>query len=107
MQRTIEEADIVIAACGVPGLIKARWLKQDCICIDVGINYVQQEGQSVITGDFELCELTLQRCQWITPVPGGVGPMTVTMLMSNLIESWELSNNKTEGPVTEGAQELP
>ena len=51
-----------------------------------------------MTGDVEFNEESLQRCHKITPVPGGVGPMTVTMLMSNLVESWELSlQNKFVG----------
>lgn len=60
LKQTIEQADIVISACGVPGIVKAEWIKQDSIVIDVGINYVtDQNGNSVITGDVEFNELTL------------------------------------------------
>ena len=83
----------MIAACGVPGIVRAHWLKPGATVVDVGINYVQVDGKQVLTGDVEFNELALQRCKAITPVPGGVGPMTVTMLMSNLVESWELHNS--------------
>jgi len=67
-------------------------LKQDAIVIDVGISYIQnaENEKPIISGDVEFNELTLKRCSQITPVPGGVGPMTITMLLSNLVESWEL-----------------
>lgn len=94
IQSTVEQSDIVISACGVAGLIRSQWLKQDAIVIDVGISYIQnaENEKPVISGDVEFNELTLQRCSQITPVPGGVGPMTITMLLSNLVESWELQN---------------
>ena len=60
--------------------------------IDIGISFVELNGESVMSGDVEFNEETLQKVRSITPVPGGVGPMTVTMLMSNLVESWELQN---------------
>ena len=98
LQESVSQADIVIAACGVPGLVRAHWIKPEAIVIDVGINFVHDEepqgdGQTekIMTGDVELNEESLQRVSKITPVPGGVGPMTVTMLMANLVESWELA----------------
>jgi len=98
LQETISRADIVIAACGVPGIVRAHWVKSGAVLIDVGINFVEVEGAeteggktTIMTGDVEFNEESLQRCSMVTPVPGGVGPMTVTMLMSNLVESWELS----------------
>ena len=98
LQESVSQADIVIAACGVPGLVRAHWIKPEAIVIDVGINFVRDEepqgdGQTerIMTGDVELNEESLQRVSNITPVPGGVGPMTVTMLMANLVESWELA----------------
>ena len=71
-------------------------MKPGAILIDVGINFVEGVEStggkvSLMTGDVEFNEECLQRCSKVTPVPGGVGPMTVTMLMSNLVESWELS----------------
>ena len=68
--------------------------------VDVGISFVeiptaqQAEGRTkegVLCGDVEFNEECLQRVRKVTPVPGGVGPMTVTMLMANLVESWEMS----------------
>ena len=65
--------------------------------IDVGISFVEGEddsnadGGGVLSGDVEFNEECLQRVKKVTPVPGGVGPMTITMLMANLVESWELS----------------
>lgn len=77
----------------MPALVKAEWLKPGSVVIDVGINYVTgTDGKKVLTGDVEFNEVALRRVQKITPVPGGVGPMTVTMLMSNVVESWELQN---------------
>ena len=60
----------------------------------MGINFVQlndnEESKPRMSGDVEFNEECLQKCKMVTPVPGGVGPMTVTMLLNNLVESWEL-----------------
>jgi 5,10-methylene-tetrahydrofolate dehydrogenase/methenyl tetrahydrofolate cyclohydrolase len=83
----------VICAAGVPKLIQGDWVKEGAILIDVGINYVdsETEDKQVIVGDIEF-EKAIERCSYITPVPGGVGPMTIAMLMTNLVNSWEKSN---------------
>ena len=96
LRRTVEQADIVVAACGIPHLIKSHWLKKGAIAIDVGISFVDTPGSKkpIMTGDIEFNEQSLSVCRKITPVPGGVGPMTVTMLLNNLTESWELSLKK-------------
>ncbi|TBR15268.1 bifunctional 5,10-methylenetetrahydrofolate dehydrogenase/5,10-methenyltetrahydrofolate cyclohydrolase, partial [bacterium] len=73
-------ADILVVAVGKPGLIKGEWIKKDAVVIDVGINRVDNK----VVGDVEF-ETAQKRASWITPVPGGVGPLTVTMLMRNLI----------------------
>lgn len=92
LKEAVSQADIVIAACGVPGLIRASWIKADSVVVDVGINFVQlTKEQSVLSGDVEFNEELLQKVKAVTPVPGGVGPMTITMLLSNLVESWEHS----------------
>jgi methylenetetrahydrofolate dehydrogenase (NADP+)/methenyltetrahydrofolate cyclohydrolase len=75
-------ADILIAAAGSPGLIKGGWIKEGSIVIDVGINRVGDK----LVGDVEFDE-AFKRAAWITPVPGGVGPLTVIMLMRNLVEA--------------------
>jgi methylenetetrahydrofolate dehydrogenase (NADP+) / methenyltetrahydrofolate cyclohydrolase len=63
-------------------LIKGEWVKENAVVIDVGINRVGDK----IVGDVEF-ETAEKRAAWITPVPGGVGPLTVTMLMRNLVEA--------------------
>ena len=72
-------------AVGKAGLIKGEWIKEGAIVIDVGINKVGDK----IVGDVEFEEAE-KRAAWITPVPGGVGPLTVTMLMRNLVSAAKL-----------------
>ena len=77
----ISQADIVIAAAGKPGLVKGEWIKQGAIVVDVGINRLDS-GKIVGDVDFETAQ---HKASWITPVPGGVGPMTVASLMENTL----------------------
>ncbi|MEJ2064633.1 MAG: bifunctional methylenetetrahydrofolate dehydrogenase/methenyltetrahydrofolate cyclohydrolase FolD, partial [Reinekea sp.] len=77
----IRNADIVVAAVGKSGLIKGEWIKQGAIVIDVGIN---RDEANKIVGDVEFSDAE-QKAGWITPVPGGVGPMTVATLMENTL----------------------
>ncbi len=79
------EADIVIAAVGKPGLITADWIKPGAIVIDIGINRLDS---GKLVGDINFAEVA-ERAGWITPVPGGVGPMTVAMLMRNTLNACE------------------
>lgn len=79
------EADIVIAAVGKPGLITADWIKPGAIVIDIGINRLDS---GKLVGDVNFAEVA-ERAGWITPVPGGVGPMTVAMLMRNTLNACE------------------
>ncbi len=81
----VRQADIVVAAVGKPGLVKGEWIKPGATVIDVGINRLEN-GRLV--GDVEF-ESAAERAAWITPVPGGVGPMTVAMLMQNTLEACE------------------
>lgn len=74
-------ADILVAATGKMGLVKGDWIKPGAIVIDVGIS---RDAEGKIRGDVEF-EAAAQRAGWITPVPGGVGPMTVTMLLKNTL----------------------
>ncbi|MBN1378093.1 MAG: bifunctional methylenetetrahydrofolate dehydrogenase/methenyltetrahydrofolate cyclohydrolase FolD [Gammaproteobacteria bacterium] len=83
----VRQADILIAAAGKPGLVKGEWIKQGATVIDVGMNR-QPDGRFV--GDVEFAAAA-KRAAWITPVPGGVGPMTVAMLMQNTLQACELS----------------
>ena len=75
-------ADILVAAVGVAHLIKGEWVKPGAVVIDVGMNRV--DGK--LTGDVEF-ESARDRARLITPVPGGVGPMTIAMLMRNTLEA--------------------
>lgn len=81
----VRQADIVVAAAGKPGLVKGDWIKPDATVIDVGINRLEN---GKLAGDVEFAAAA-ERAAWITPVPGGVGPMTVAMLMKNTLEACE------------------
>ena len=78
----VRTADILVVAAGSPGLVRGDWVKPGAIVIDVGINRIQDgEGQARIVGDVVTAEM--DHAQAVTPVPGGVGPMTVACLLSN------------------------
>ena len=77
----VARAEIVVVAVGKPGFIKGEWIAPGATVVDVGINRLP-DGK--LCGDVEF-DIARQRAAWITPVPGGVGPMTVTMLMHNTI----------------------
>jgi methylenetetrahydrofolate dehydrogenase (NADP+)/methenyltetrahydrofolate cyclohydrolase len=85
LENHIRQADIVIVAVGRPGLIKGEWIKPGAVVIDVGINRLE-DGRLV--GDVEF-DTAAARASWITPVPGGVGPMTVATLLENTLEAAE------------------
>jgi len=85
LQRHVGEADILVVAVGKPKLIPGEWVKPGAVVIDVGINRLE-DGRLV--GDIGYAEAA-QRASWITPVPGGVGPMTVATLMQNTLEAAE------------------
>ncbi|MFZ5446863.1 MAG: bifunctional methylenetetrahydrofolate dehydrogenase/methenyltetrahydrofolate cyclohydrolase FolD [Myxococcota bacterium] len=79
----VRRADVVIAAVGVSKLVKGEWIKPGAIVIDVGMN---RGADGKLTGDVEF-DVARERAAWITPVPGGVGPMTIAMLMSNTVSA--------------------
>lgn len=79
----LARADIVVVGVGIPELVKGEWIKEGAIVIDVGINRLE-DGRLV--GDVEFAPAA-ERASWITPVPGGVGPMTVACLMENTLEA--------------------
>ncbi|MEJ2201256.1 MAG: bifunctional methylenetetrahydrofolate dehydrogenase/methenyltetrahydrofolate cyclohydrolase FolD [Desulfuromonadaceae bacterium] len=79
----VRRGDVVIAAVGRPEMIKGDWIKPGAVVIDVGVNRV---GEKKLVGDVEF-EAARERASAITPVPGGVGPMTITMLLYNTVES--------------------
>lgn len=88
-------ADILIAAIGVSEFVKADMVKEGVVVIDVGINRVEDSSTKKgyrITGDVAFNEVA-PKCSFITPVPGGVGPMTIAMLMSNTFKAFKKINN--------------
>ncbi|MFW5879554.1 MAG: bifunctional methylenetetrahydrofolate dehydrogenase/methenyltetrahydrofolate cyclohydrolase FolD [bacterium] len=92
LKEICKQADIIIAAVGIPKFIKKDWIKQGATVIDVGINRTD-EGKLVGDVDFE--EVS-QKAEFITPVPGGVGPMTISMLLSNTLNLFKMHNNYLE-----------
>ena len=88
LKRHVGEADILVVAVGRPGLVPGDWIKPGAVVIDVGINRLE-DGRLV--GDVGF-EEAARRASWITPVPGGVGPMTVATLMQNTLEAAELAD---------------
>ena len=89
----VKEADLVIAAVGVPEMVRGDWIKPGAIVIDVGINRVPGEnGKSKLVGDcdYEDCARVAGA---ITPVPGGVGPMTIACLLKNTVEATKIQHN--------------
>jgi len=85
LEEHVKKAEVLIVAVGKAGLIKGEWIKDGAIVIDVGINRVGDK----IVGDVEF-ETAEKRASYITPVPGGVGPLTVAMLMRNIVEAAKL-----------------
>lgn len=83
----VKRAEILVVAVGRPNIIQGEWIKEGAIVIDVGINRV--DGK--IVGDVEF-DKAVQHASYITPVPGGVGPVTVTMLMKNLVEAFKIQH---------------
>jgi len=90
LPQRVAQADVVIAAVGKARMIKGEWIKEGAVVIDVGINRV--EGNKLV-GDVDF-ESACQRAAAITPVPGGVGPMTITMLLANTVESRKRRSNQ-------------
>lgn len=79
----VRRADLVVAAVGVSRLVKGEWVKPGAVVIDVGMN---RGADGKLSGDVEF-DVAKERASWITPVPGGVGPMTIAMLMSNTVQA--------------------
>ncbi len=82
----VAQADIVVAGVGKPDFVKGDWIKPGAVVIDVGIN---RKADGKLCGDVEFAAAS-ERAAHITPVPGGVGPMTVAMLMQNTLTAAEL-----------------
>jgi methylenetetrahydrofolate dehydrogenase (NADP+)/methenyltetrahydrofolate cyclohydrolase len=97
MDEHCKRADILIVAAGVPGLVKPEWIKPGACVIDVGVNRVGEKPSkkdpskmvAILKGDVDF-DAAKEIAGYITPVPGGVGPMTITMLMKNTLKSLKL-----------------
>ena len=87
----IKQADIVVSAVGKPGLVKGEWIKEGATVVDIGITRL---ADGSLKGDIEF-DIAKERAAWITPVPGGVGPMTVAMLLHNTLTAAGYHNHKT------------
>ena len=83
LEAEVQAADLLVAAVGVPELVQGDWIAKGAVVIDVGIN--RREDGSLV-GDVAF-EGASKRASWITPVPGGVGPMTIAMLLENTLEA--------------------
>ncbi|MDW7745220.1 bifunctional methylenetetrahydrofolate dehydrogenase/methenyltetrahydrofolate cyclohydrolase FolD [Halomonas sp.] len=86
LEAHVRRADLLVVAVGKPGLVKGEWIKPGAIVIDVGINR-QEDGRLI--GDIDFAPAT-ERASWITPVPGGVGPMTVATLLENTLQAADM-----------------
>ena len=84
IEQLVKSADVVVAAVGIPEMVKGDWIKKDAIVIDVGINRIERQGKRVLVGDVDYDEC-LNNASKITPVPGGVGPMTIACLLLNTL----------------------
>lgn len=85
LEAQVSRADILIVAVGKPGIVKGEWIKPGATVIDVGINRLEN---GKLIGDIDF-DAAAERAAWITPVPGGVGPMTVAMLLRNTLQAFE------------------
>ena len=81
----LRRADVVVAAVGVPQIIQGDWIKPGAVVIDVGINRLEN-GKLVGDVDFDAAA---EQASWITPVPGGVGPMTIATLLENTLTAYK------------------
>jgi methylenetetrahydrofolate dehydrogenase (NADP+)/methenyltetrahydrofolate cyclohydrolase len=90
IENICRQADILIAAVGKPLMVKKEWVKEDCVVIDVGINRLQGNGKQKIVGDVDFQNMK-DYVKAITPVPGGVGPMTIACLLENTLKAYNYS----------------
>lgn len=91
IEQVCQQADIVVAAVGKANMVNASYLKADAVVIDVGINRIMTHEKTRLVGDVDF-EDTLPMVSAITPVPGGVGPMTIAYLMKNTLQAVRLQH---------------
>ncbi|MEL6463268.1 MAG: bifunctional 5,10-methylene-tetrahydrofolate dehydrogenase/5,10-methylene-tetrahydrofolate cyclohydrolase, partial [Cyanobacteria bacterium J06621_15] len=90
LQDITKNADILVAAVGIPELITGQMVKKGAVVVDVGINRItDKNGKGRLIGDVKFDEVATV-ADFLTPVPGGIGPMTVAMLLENTVNSYEL-----------------
>ena len=95
LESVCKDADIVVAAVGIPEMVKSNWIKEGSIIIDVGINRIERDTKKILVGDVDYDDC-LTKSSLITPVPGGVGPMTIACLLLNtLLASYPQFNQPT------------
>jgi methylenetetrahydrofolate dehydrogenase (NADP+)/methenyltetrahydrofolate cyclohydrolase len=92
LKELCKKADIVVAAVGRANLVKGDWIKKGAIVIDVGINRVEKKGGYKILGDVDF-KSVVKKAKAITPVPGGVGPVTIACLLSNTLKAFKKIHN--------------
>jgi len=101
VENLIGMADILVAACGKPLYVKGEWLKEGAVVIDVGINYIKdptKKSGNRLVGDVDF-ESAKEKASFITPVPGGVGPMTVSLLMNNALLAAKKQLIRSDAPL--------
>src|SRR5262249_51185657 len=86
----VAQADIVVAGIGKPSFVQGAWIKPGAIVIDIGIN---RTPEGTLCGDVDFA-VASERASWITPVPGGVGPMTIATLLANTLHAAELQEGR-------------
>ncbi len=93
IEQLVKSADVLVAAVGIPEMVKGDWIKENAIVLDVGINRIERGGKRVLVGDVDY-EECLNNASKITPVPGGVGPMTIACLLLNTLLTSYLQFNE-------------
>ena len=93
LKNICQGADILVASVGIAKLVKQDWVKSDCVVIDVGINRIEENGSKKLVGDVDF-ENVKDKVKAITPVPGGVGPMTISCLLQNTLKAYQKINSQ-------------
>ncbi len=95
LPEVVRRADIVVAAVGRPEMVPGDWIKEGATVIDVGINRIERDGKNKLVGDVDFAS-AVERAGAITPVPGGVGPMTIACLLANTVTACCRANGLAE-----------
>ena len=93
LKNICQGADILVASVGIAKLVKQDWIKSDCVVIDVGINRIEENGSKKLVGDVDF-ENVKDKVKAITPVPCGVGPMTISCLLQNTLKAYQKINSQ-------------